>query len=342
LKESKVRSINSNFPQIGGRTVKKILIVVFFLIFAECAFASDGFLRIGVVLSIGGLGDKAFNDAVYEGIQKIRKAGNCAVDVVEPSDVAAIEPSLEYLSGRKLDVIVAVGLFANDAVRKVAARHPEQRYALLDSVVTAPNVLSIIFNEEEGSFFAGSLAGLLTKTQKVGFLGGMNSPVIAAFEKGFRNGLHFVNPDAELVCRYAGDTPEAFGVPEAGKKIGFEIAAAGADLIYHAAGGTGLGLIEAARQGKFLVIGVDSDQSSLAPGRVVASMVKRLDVALDKIVKMLRAGTFQGKVLTLGLADAGVELALSKYNKSLLTPLITDRLKEIQDFLLQHCKTTSP
>lgn len=315
---------------------KIVLLVVVLLMVATAGFvhAENSPMSIGLLLSIGGLGDKSFNDATYSGIQKMRKIPGVSVDVVEPANVAAMEDGLEYLSSRKLDLIFAVGLFANEAVRQASARHPELKYVLIDSVVTAPNVLSILFNEEEGSFYAGALAGLLSKNKKVGFLGGMTSPVIASFERGFKNGLSFVSPESVLTSTYAGETPEAFANPEAGKRIAFEMAAKGVDVIYHAAGATGLGLIEAARRSGFLVIGVDSDQSALVPGKVAASMVKRIDVALERAVKLVRENHFQGGVLTLGLADSGVELVISRFNKNLITPVICERLKEVEQFIL--------
>jgi len=143
-----------------------------------------------------------------------------------------------------------------------------------------------------------------------------------------------VNPKAVLITRYAGDTPEAFNVPDIGYRLGKELAAQQADFIFHASGKTGLGLIKAARQGTFMVIGVDSDQSVLAPGKVAASMVKRLDVALDKVVRMVSEHRFKGGVLTLGFADAGIELVISRFNKNLLTPIIQERLREVESFLL--------
>lgn len=293
-------------------------------------------LRVGIVLSIGGLGDHAFNDAAYAGIQKLRQLPGCIVDVIEPGDVAAIESGLEFFALRRASLVAAVGIFANEAVRRVASKYPDVRFVLLDSVVDLPNVMSLLFNEEEGSFYAGALAGLLTKSQTVGFLGGMTSPVILAFEKGFRNGIAFVNPQAKLLVEYAGDTPEAFNNPEAGKKIGLRLAAQGADYVYHASGRTGLGLIDAARRSSFLVIGVDADQSVLAPGKVAASMVKRLDVALDAAVRAVLDGRFKGGVLTLGLADAGIELVVSRFNSELMTPLVTQRLAEVEAFLLHR------
>lgn len=302
----------------------------------QAPVASAKTMRVGIVLSIGGLGDHAFNDAAYAGIQKLRQLPGCIIDVIEPGDVAAIEGGLEFFAAHRASLVAAVGIFANDAVRRVASRYPDVRFVLLDSVVDLPNVMSVLFNEEEGSFYAGALAGLLTKSQNIGFLGGMNSPVIQSFEKGFRNGIAFVNPQAKLLVEYAGDTPDAFNTPEIGKKLGLKLAAEGADFVYHAAGRTGLGLIDAARRSSFLVIGVDADQSVLAPGKVAASMVKRLDVALDAAVRAVMDGRFKGGVLTLGMADAGIELLVSRFNSGLITPLVTQRMAEVEAFLLHR------
>ncbi len=296
--------------------------------------ASAGMLRVGLVLSIGGLKDESFNDAAYEGVMQLRREGDCIVEVIEPGSISSIEPALRYFCERNMDLVCAVGIFANDAVRRVAQEFPESRFVLLDSVVTVPNVLSILFDEEQGSFYAGAFAAMISKTQKVGFLGGMDSPVIASFERGFKNGVRFVKPEALVVSRYLGTTPEAFDMPEKANAVGLDIAKEGADVIYHAAGKSGLGLIQASRRGNFMVIGVDSDQSRTAPGKVPASMVKRIDNALVKAADVLRLGTFEGGIWTLGLQDHGIELALSRFNRDLMTPEAVLKLKEIEDFLI--------
>jgi len=296
--------------------------------------ASAGMLRVGLVLSIGGLKDESFNDAAYEGVMQLRREGDCIVEVIEPGSISSIEPALRYFCERNMDLVCAVGIFANDAVRRVAQEFPESRFVLLDSVVTVPNVLSILFDEEQGSFYAGAFAAMISKTQKVGFLGGMDSPVIASFERGFKNGVRFVKPEALVVSRYLGTTPEAFDMPEKANAVGLDIAKEGADVIYHAAGKSGLGLIQASRRGNFMVIGVDSDQSRTAPGKVPASMVKRIDNALVKAADVLRLGTFEGGIWTLGLQDHGIELTLSRFNRDLMTPEAVLKLKEIEDFLI--------
>ncbi len=290
-------------------------------------------LTIGIVLSTGGLGDQSFNDAAYEGVTLLRKEG-ALVEVVDPGSISGIEPALRYFCKRKLDMVCAVGVFANEAVRHVANEYPDSKIVLIDSVVSEPNVLSILFDEEQGSFFAGAFASMISKNGCVGFMGGMYSPVIAGFEKGFRSGATFVNPNVKFVSKYLGKTPEAFDMVNEAEKVGTELHQSGADVIYHAAGKSGLGLIAAARHSDFYVIGVDSDQSRIAPGKVCASVVKRIDIALVKAVEVMKKGTFNGGVWTLGLQDHGIELAYSRFNRDLITHDVSLKLDEIEDFLI--------
>jgi len=313
---------------------RKLLLIAVLLLVVVSMPASAGMLRIGLVLSIGGLRDESFNDAAYEGVMQLRREGDCIVEVIEPGSISSIEPALRYFCERNMDLVCAVGIFANDAVRRVAREFPESRLVLLDSVVTVPNVLSILFDEEQGSFYAGAFAAMISKTGKVGFLGGMDSPVIASFERGYKNGVRFVKPEATVISRYLGNTPEAFDMPEKAQSLGLDMAKEGADVIYHASGKSGLGLIQASRRGNFMVLGVDSDQSRTAPGKVPASMVKRIDTALVKAADVLRLGTFTGGIWTLGLEDHGIELVLSRFNRDLMTPEAVLKLKEIEDFLI--------
>ncbi|MBU1109080.1 MAG: BMP family ABC transporter substrate-binding protein [Candidatus Riflebacteria bacterium] len=312
----------------------RLLFVVLAIVLSTVVAASADTLRVGVVLSIGGLGDESFNDAAYQGIMQLRKEGNSVVEVVEPGSISGIEPALRYFCERKMDMVCAVGIFANDAVRRVAAEFPESRIVLIDSVVTMPNVLSILFDEEQGSFYAGAFAALASKSNVVGFLGGMDSPVIASFERGFKNGVGFVNPKASVVSHYIGATPEAFDMPEKAFSLGMDMANQGADIIYHASGRSGLGLIQASRRGNFMVVGVDSDQSRTAPGKVPASMVKRIDNALVKAAEIMRKDAFAGGIWTMSLQDHGIELALSRFNRDLLNSSQLAKLKEIEEFLM--------
>jgi basic membrane protein A len=308
-----------------------VLALFCFALLTQVAEAAN--VKIGLVLSIGGLRDESFNDAVYDGVQYLRKEGDFQVEVYEPGNISSIENALEHFCKRKMDLVCAVGIFANDALRKVSGKYPRQKFILLDSVVTNDNVLSILFDEEQGSFYAGAFAALISESKIAGFLGGMDSPVIASFERGFKNGARFVDPDITLVSRYVGNTPEAFNLPDTAFSLGLEMADLGADVIYHASGKSGLGLIDAARRKNFLVIGVDSDQSRIAPGKVPASMVKRLDLALVKAVEQYQRNEFSGGIWTMGLRDKGLELSLSRFNKDLITPEVNRRLREVEEFL---------
>lgn len=312
----------------------RLLFVVLAVVLLTGVAASADTIRVGVVLSIGGLGDESFNDAAYQGVMQLRKEGDCIVEVVEPGSISGIEPALRYFCERKMDMVCAVGIFANDAVRRVASEFPDSHIVLIDSVVTMPNVLSILSDEEQGSFYAGAFAALASKSNVVGFLGGMDSPVIASFERGFTNGVRFVNPGASVVSSYIGSTPEAFDMPDKAFDLGMEMAKQGADMIYHASGRSGLGLIKASRRGNFLVIGVDSDQSRTAPGKVPASMVKRIDNALVKAAEIMRKNTFAGGIWTMSLQDHGIELERSRFNRDLLNSAQLAKLKEIEDFLM--------
>jgi len=312
----------------------RVFLMIFAVTFLAAVAVSADTMRVGVVLSIGGLGDESFNDAAYQGIMQLRKEGDYVVEVVEPGSISGIEPALRYFCQRDMDMVCAVGIFANDAVRRIAAEFPESRIVLIDSVVTMPNVLSILFDEEQGSFYAGAFAALSSKSDIVGFLGGMDSPVIASFERGFTNGVKFVKPQATVLSHYIGSTPEAFDMPEKAFNLGMDMAKQGADLIYHASGRSGLGLIQASRRGNYLVIGVDSDQSRTAPGKVPASMVKRIDNALVKAAEIMRKDAFAGGIWTMSLQDHGIELVHSRFNRDLLNADALARLKEIEEFLM--------
>lgn len=311
----------------------RLLVIVALLMAVFAVSAQAAPLTVGLVLSTGGLNDESFNDAAYEGVMILRKEG-CIVEVVDPGSISGIEPALRFFCRRKLDMICAVGFLANEAVRHVSAEYPESKIVLIDSVVSAQNVLSVLFDEEEGSFFAGAFAALVSRTGSVGFMGGMESPAIASFERGFKNGAAFVNKDIKVVSKYLGNSPEAFDAIEKAEEVGTEINQAGADIIYHAAGKSGLGLINAARRGNFCVIGVDSDQSKIAPGKVAASVIKRIDIALVKAAEIVRKGSFNGGVWTLGLQEHGIELAYSRFNRDLITHDVSLKLDEIEEFLI--------
>ena len=244
----------------------------------------SGALRVGLVFDIGGRGDKSFNDAAYAGLTRAQRELGVDAQYLEPASSEDRESALRLFAAQGLDLVVGVGFIFSSDVNAVAHDYPAVRFACVDYApmgqAIPQNVVGIAFKEEEGSFLVGAVAGLLTKSHKVGFVGGMQMPLIERFETGYKLGVASVCPSCEFFSAYAGASPEAFKDPAKGKAIALSQVGKGVDIVYHASGATGRGVFEGAREGKALAIGVDSDQHDEMPGVVVTSMVKRVDVAL--------------------------------------------------------------
>src|SRR4051812_5710626 len=306
---------------------------------AETAPAADA-LRLGVVFDVGGRGDKSFNDGAYLGAMRAKNELGATVHYIEPGESSDRESGLRLLAAENMDLVTAVGFIFTDDVNLLAKEYPNVRFADIDySVGTdaqgnpiAPpaNVAALRFREEEGSFLVGAIAGLVTKTKTVGFVGGMNVPLINKFDAGFQAGVKQVCPKCRIISQYAGVTPDAFRNPGKGKEIAFSQYQQGADIIYHASGSTGLGVFEAARSAGKLAIGVDADQYSEAPGFVLTSMVKRVDVALFEAVKRVQDGTFAGGVYDFGLAQNGVAYVYDEHNRNLIPQSVVDRVEALK------------
>jgi basic membrane protein A len=294
---------------------------------AETAPATDA-LRIGIVFDVGGRGDKSFNDGAYAGALRAERELGATVHYVEPGESADRESGLRLLAAEGMDLVVGVGFIFTDDINALAREYPDTRFAGIDysvgtdargnPVPPPPNVAALRFREEEGSFLVGAIAGLETKTRTVGFVGGMNVPLINKFDAGFTAGVKQVCPACRVISQYAGVTPDAFRNPGKGKELAFSQYQQGADIIYHASGSTGLGVFEAARSANKLAIGVDADQYSEAPGFVLTSMVKRIDVALFEAAKRVKEGTFRGGIYDFGLAQDGVAYVYDEHNKALI------------------------
>lgn len=268
--------------------------------------------KIGIVLSSGGRGDKSFNDAAIAGLERAKKELGIEYKDIQPKEVAEDEKSLEFLAKEKYDLVIGVGFMMGDALAKVAAKYPESKFAIIDfhyDKGTPKNVVELNFKEHEGSFLAGVLAAMTSKSNTVGFVGGMNMPLIHRFEGGFSQGVKAVKPDAKILVGYAGTDPAAFNNPTKGKEIALDQIAKGADVIYHASGGTGQGVFEAATAKNIYAIGVDSNQNYVKPGFVIASMLKRVDVAVFNTVNNVVQDKYQGGVSSVfGLKEDGVGL----------------------------------
>jgi basic membrane protein A len=287
------------------------------------------------VFDVGGKGDRSFNDSAVEGLERAKRDFGVTVSDFEPGQDADREVGLRKLAARGYDVVVAVGFLFTDAVRSVAADFPGVSFVLIDGKVEGgDNVASVLFREEEGSFLVGAIAALTSRTGTLGFVGGMDVPLIHRFEAGYAAGARHVRPDVKILVGYAGVRPEAFADPVRGKEIALSQIDQGADVVFHAAGVTGLGVIEAARERGRLAIGVDSNQNDVAPGTMLTSMVKRVDNAVYREIAAAVNGEFRGGVVELGLAEEGVGFALDEHNRELLPQPLLDRAAGLRDSIV--------
>jgi len=268
-------------------------------------------MRVGLVFDVGGRGDKSFNDAAYEGISRAARELGVTIELLEPSGAEDREAAMRLFAARGFDLVIGVGFIFSTDINTVAKAFPNVRFAGVDYAPPPdgkipPNVAGLTFREEEGSFLVGAVAGLITKTKHVGFVGGMDIPLIHKFEAGYRAGVHEVCPTCVVHVAYAGATPEAFRDPVKGKALAVSMISAGADVLFHAAGSTGHGVFEAARDMGVHAIGVDSDQYDEMPGVVVTSMIKRGDVAVYDIIRDVALGKFKPGMRSFGIAEHGV------------------------------------
>ncbi len=317
--------------------MRRLLVFLVLLCFVSCRSEKDASkhsqqapISVGLVLSVGGLGDKSFNDSAYKGLLRAKQELGVRIIYGQPEQMAEDEKYLREYAESGLDLVIAVGFLMKDALEKVAAEFPRSKFAIIDAVVDRPNVASLVFREHEGSFLVGAIAGLMTKTNKVGFVGGMDIPLIHKFEVGYREGVAYVNPNAEVIVAYAGSGPDAFHDPVRGKSLALSQFDRGADIIFQAAGSTGNGVIDAARERGLFAIGVDANQNYMAPGHVLTSMLKRVDVAVFEIIKEVVERRFSGGIHVYGLEIDGVGYAIDEYNKDLIPQDVIARVEEIK------------
>jgi basic membrane protein A and related proteins len=271
------------------------------------------------VFDIGGKFDKSFNESMYNGSEKFKAESGIQYGEFEIANEAQREQAIRNFADQGYSPIIAAGFAQAAALEKVAKEYPELKFAIVDMVVDLPNVQSIVFNEHEGSYLVGVLAGMATKSGKVGFVGGMDIPLIRKFACGYAQGVKAAKADASIFQNMTGDTGAAWNDPVKGGEITKGQMAQGADVIYAAAGATGLGVLQAAADGGALSIGVDANQNYLHPGKVLTSMLKRVDVAVYNVMKSGKDGTFQAGIQALGLKEDGVGYAMDDNNKSLVT-----------------------
>lgn len=293
-----------------------------------------GKVRVGLVLDKGGRDDKSFNASAFEGATRAEKELGIELKTVECSDDASIEPALRTFAQRGYDIVIAIGFVMGGAMEKVAKQFPDTRFAVIDTKVDVPNVRSIQFKEHEGSFLVGAIGALTSKTAKVGFIGGMDVPLIRRFELGYRSGVRHVAPKAAVTTNYVGSTSEAWKNPMKAKELALSQYREGNDVIFAPAGASAMGLFDAAEEMKKFAIGVDSNQNWVKPGFVLTSMVKRVDKGVFDAIDQVKKKTFTGGEFHLGLKEDGVAFALDEYNKALIPADVLKRVEALRDEII--------
>jgi basic membrane protein A len=290
---------------------------------ASEAASPAGSLKVGLVFDVGGRGDKSFNDAAYAGLLRAQQELGVPFSTLETGEGADREAQMRQLAAGGSQLVIGVGFLFSDDIYGLAQEFPNVKFACVDYTVKEgqalpPNLTALEFKEQEGSFLVGALAALLTKTGKVGFVGGMEIPLIKKFETGYRAGVKAANPKAEVLVKYAGATGAAFKDPTKGKELGLAEYNQGADIIFHASGSTGLGVFEAAREQGKLAIGVDSDQYAEAPGFLLTSMVKHVETSVFDSIQQLKEGRWKGGIREFGLKEDGVGWVYDDHNRALI------------------------
>jgi basic membrane protein A len=270
-----------------------------------------------LIFDLGGKFDKSFNEAAYEGAKRWATETGGTYKEIEMQSEAQREQALRRLAESGANPVVMTGFAFGDVLNQVAPDYPDTKFAIIDMVVDQPNVRSVVFTEHEGSYLVGMMAAKASKTGTVGFIGGMDIPLIRRFGCGYAQGVKAVNPDAVIIMNMTGTTPAAWNDPVKGAELARSQKAQGADVIYAAAGGTGIGVLQAAADEGILSVGVDSNQNYMHPGKVLTSMLKRVDNAVYEAFKM---GTdLQTGVQVMNLASGGVGYAMDENNAPLVT-----------------------
>jgi basic membrane protein A len=298
-----------------------------------------------VIFDMGGKFDKSFNEAAYRGIERWKKETGKPYLEFEIANETQREQAIRRMAERGASPIIGIGFGQASSIEKVAKEFPKLKFAIIDMVVDAPNVQSVVFKEHEGSFLVGMMAAQASKTGKVGFVGGMDIPLIRKFQCGYEQGAKYANPKVEAYANMTGTTGAAWNDPARGGELTKAQFAKGADVVFAAAGGTGIGVYQAAKDAGKLAIGVDSNQNHLQPGTMLTSMLKRVDVAVYNVAKNHTPG-----IASLGLAEGGVDYALDEHNAKLVTAamkakvdaakadIVSGKLKVVDYMAANACK----
>lgn len=283
-----------------------------------------------IIFDAGGKFDKSFNESAYNGAEAFKKETGKSYMDFELKNPTELEGVLRKMAQRGGNPVVTMGFNSAEALDKIAKELPKSNFVIVDSEVKQPNVKSVQFREQEGSFLVGALAAMKSTSGKVGFIGGMDIPVIRKFSCGYEQGAKYANPKAEVIKSTVGTTGEAWNNPTKGGELAKAQFDRGVDVIFAAAGGTGNGVYQAAKDNKKFAIGVDSNQNYLFPGTMLTSMVKRVDVAVKNAFTEAAAGQFKAGPVSLGLAENGVDWADDEHNKALVTDDMRTKVAQIK------------
>ena len=304
-----------------------------FAILAPGTGAAD--FRPAMVFDQGARSDRSFNAAAWKGAERFAAETGIAAMPEEAASPADRAPALRRAVARGATLAIAVGFSYATAIEAVAAEHPDRSFAIIDvDWLDLPNLRQYAFREHEGSYLMGVAAALASRSGTLGFVGGMDVPLIHRFACGYRQGAAAARPGIRVLQDMTGRTPAAWNDPARGAALAQAQFARGADVVFHAAGGTGIGVIGAARDAGRLAIGVDLNQNGLAPGTVLTSMLKRVDVAAYETLRDAMRGRFSAGVVTLGLAEGGVDWALDEHNETLVSPAMRAAIEKAREDII--------
>jgi basic membrane protein A and related proteins len=296
--------------------------------------AGAGRVRVGIVFDMAGKDDRSFNAAAWAGGQRAARQLPIVLRGAEPGDPASIEPSLRAFAERGFELIVGVGFAQAPIIEEVARDYPRLDFAVVDGVARGPNVASLVFREQEGAYLVGMIAARVSRTGVLGFVGGMDIPLIRKFVVGYEEGARAARAGVRVIPSFVGVGEAAWNDPVRAKELAAAEVSKGADVIFAAAGNSGLGVFDAAEQYGVYVIGVDSNQNWIKPGRVLTSMVKRVDNALVEIIAERVRGRIRGGVHSYGLGDGGIGYAMDPYNRGLIPPAVLREVEEARRRIL--------
>lgn len=311
--------------------MKKLLSAIFIALFSIMQFtgaeAANKDFKVAVVYNVGGKFDKSFNESAYRGAQRFKDEFGINYVDFEPQNVSQFEQAIRRFA-KRVDIILLIGFSFDTPLKNLADKYPNTKFVIVDGFVIKPNVKAITFKEHEGSFLVGMLAAMKSETGKVGFIGGQDIPLIRKFQLGYEEGAKYANPDVVVFKNMTGSTGAAWSDPVRGGELTRSQIDRGVDVVYAAAGGTGVGVLQTAADKEIFAIGVDSNQNHMHPGTMLSSMVKNVDQAVYQTLVDFMNGQFEAGHHELGLAENGVDYAVDQYNESLLDDATVKKIEQ--------------